>query len=188
MEFISNRVSIDHPAAGGLSVVVGNRLPKGKLALLISWLAAWTFCGGVFLYMLLHGVEQDMRLPLVLMLAFWLYFELRVLRVVLWRTKGFELWRVQGGELTVKDSLFGYGKANRYFVANIQRFGLLNIDKSSWKWQMNDSFWTRGAEQLGFEYQGKKVAFGRGLTDDEAQLLAKHMAKALKQERRAGNS
>ncbi len=186
MEFISERVSVDTPAAGGISVVVGNRLPRRQLVLLLGWLAAWTFCGAAFAYELAQDLNKEMRLTLAIMLAFWLYFEVRILRVVLWRTKGFELWRLQDGELTIKDSLFRFGKANRYFVANIQRFGLLNIDKDSWKWQMSDSFWTRGAEQLGFEYQGKKVAFGRGLTEAEAKALARELASALKQERKAG--
>lgn len=186
MESISERVSTDTPAGGGLSVVIGNRLPRKQLFLLIGWLVAWTLCGIAFAYQLALGENKDLRLQILILLAFWLYFEVRILRVVLWRTKGFELWRVQGGELTVKDSLFRFGKANRYFVANIQRFGLLNIDKDSWKWQMSDSFWTRGAEQLGFEYQGKKVAFGRGLTEAEAKALARQLAAALKQERKAG--
>ncbi len=46
-------------------------------------------------------------------------------------------------------------------MENIQRFGLLTIDETSWKWQVVDSFWTRGGERLGFEHLGKKVA-GQG--------------------------
>ncbi|MBP8823567.1 MAG: hypothetical protein KBH07_07990 [Flavobacteriales bacterium] len=185
MEFISDRVSIERPADGGMSVVIGNRLPNGQLYMLIGWLVAWLLCGAAFLHELVTGTDPELRVPLVVMLVFWAYFQARILRVVLWRTKGFELWRLKEGELTVKDSLFGFGKANRYFVANIQRFGPLNIDKDSWKWQLSASFWTRGAEQLGFEYQGRKVAFGRGLTDAEARALAQQFGVALKRERKA---
>ncbi|HMN05375.1 MAG TPA: hypothetical protein PKD45_06580 [Flavobacteriales bacterium] len=185
MEFISDRVSIER-AGEGMSVVIGNRLPKGQLYLLVGWLVAWTFCGAAFMYEAWTNTNPDLRIPLVVMIAFWAYFELRILRVVLWRTKGFELWRIQDGEITIKDSLFGYGKANRYFIANIQRFGLLNMDETSWKWQMSDSFWTRGGERLGFEYLEKKVAFGRGLTKAEADQLAHVVAKELKRERKAG--
>lgn len=184
MEFISERVSVEQPAEGGMSVVISNRLPKTRRYLLLGWLVAWTGCGMAFLYELASGTDQDLRVPLVVMLSFWAYFEVRIARVVLWRTKGFELWRLKEGELTVKDSLFGFGKANHYFVANIQRFGLLNVEKDSWKWQLSDSFWTRGAEQLGFEYHGKKVAMGRGLTDAEARALAQQFGTALKRERK----
>lgn len=185
MEFITERVSYDRQG-DGLSVVIGNRLPKLQLFLLVAWLVAWTFSGGAFIREAARNTDPDMRIPFIIMIAFWAYFEIRILRVALWRTKGFELWRIKDGELTIKDSLFGYGKASRYFVANIQRFGLLNMDETSWKWQMSDSFWTRGGERLGFEYQGKKVAFGRGLTKPEADQLAHLLSKELKRERKAG--
>ncbi|MEO7082520.1 MAG: hypothetical protein ABIY71_13390 [Flavobacteriales bacterium] len=186
MEFISERVSYQRQE-DGLSVVISNRLPRSKQFMLYAWLLAWTACGYVFIYELSRGVEKDMFIPLIIMLAFWIYFEVRVFRVVLWRLKGFELWRVQNGELTVKDSLFRLGKANRYFIANIKRFGPLNMDETSWKWQMSDSFWTRGAERLGFEYHDKKVAFGRGLTKEEAGKLAQLLAAELKRERKSGS-
>lgn len=185
MEFISERVSVERQGEG-TSVVISNRLPRTQQYMLIGWLVAWTLCGAAFIYEAFRNTDPHMRMPLLVMIAFWAYFELRILRVVLWRTKGFELWRILDGELTVKDSFFGYGRANRYFIANIQRFGLLNMDEASWKWQMSDSFWTRGAERLGFEYQGKKVAMGRGLTKAEADQLAHVVARELKRERKAG--
>ncbi len=184
MEFISDRVSKERQGEG-TSFVLATRLPAREGALLILWLVLWTACGLAFIWEAIKGTDAELRLPLFIMIAFWAYFELRIVRVVLWRKKGFELWRVLDGELTIKNSLFRYGKANRYFIANIQRLGLLNIEKTSWKWQMSDSFWTRGAEQLGFEYQGRKVAFGRGLTDDEARKLLKLLAVELKRERKA---
>lgn len=185
MEFISERVSVERQG-DGLSVVIGNRLPKAQLYLLAGWLAAWTLCGAAFIREAVLNTAPGLRMPLIVMIAFWAYFELRIIRVVLWRTRGFELWRILDGELTVKDSLFGYGRANRYFIANIQRFGLLNMDEASWKWQMSDSFWTRGAERIGFEYQGRKVAVGRGLNKAEADGLARVAAQELKRERKAG--
>jgi len=185
MEFISDRVSIER-LDECTTVVISNRLPKLQERLLLGWLLAWTVCGYVFLYEAYRGVGQDLRVPMLILLSFWAYFEFRILRVVLWRLKGFELWRVQDGELTIKDSLYRIGKANRYFIANIKRFGLLNMDETSWKWQMSDSFWTRGAERLGFEYHDKKVAFGRGLTKEEAGKLVHALAAALKRERKGG--
>lgn len=185
MEFISDRVSMERQGAGA-SFVIGARLPKGKETLLLLWLLAWTACGMAFLYEAVRGPAPDARVPLFILLAFWAYFELRMMRAVLWRRKGFELWRVLDGELTIKNSLYHFGKANRYFIANIQRLGLLNMDKTSWKWQMSDSFWTRGAEQIGFEYMGRKVAFGRGLTGEEAQQLVRLLAAELKRERKTG--
>ncbi|MBS1581344.1 MAG: hypothetical protein JST66_04000 [Bacteroidetes bacterium] len=188
MEFISERVSIERSRSEGgegLSVVISPRLPRIQQALLLTWSVAWTCCGLYFIYQLTQPQERaDTHRGLLIMLAFWTYFEVRIGRVLLWRLKGFEVWRIRNGRFTIKDSLFRYGKANEYFIENIQRFGLLTIDETSWKWQMVDSFWTRGGERLGFEHLGKKVAFGKGLTRQEAQRLAQVVDGQLKRARR----
>ena len=98
--------------------------------------------------------------------------------------KGFELWRLKDGVLTIKDSIFGYGRANEYFVENIQRFGPIAVEETSWKWQLNDSFWVIGGERLGFEHVGKKVVMGKGLTSEEAERAARLLERALKGSRK----
>ncbi len=185
MEFISDRVSTDR-ADGKFSVVIGARISGGQMAMLWAWLLAWLLCGAYFFSELLRTPQGDFKVTLIVMLAFWAYSASRAPRTVFWRAKGFELWKLDNGELTVKNSLWGYGKASRYFVGNIQRFGLLNMEETSWKWQMSDSFWTRGAERIGFEYNGKKVAIGRGLTKPEAEKLAHIMAQELRKVRKVG--
>ena len=187
MESISERVSAER-SEGGLSVVIGARIGNGRMALLWAWLALWTACGVYFMVELAQAPTGDLRVALMVMLAFWAYFEVRVWRSALWRAKGFELWRVKDGEFTVKNSLFGYGKADRWFTGNISRFGLLNMDEAGWKWLMSDSFWGRGAERIGFEHAAKKVAIGRGLTREGARSLVGVVAEALKRERKAGKA
>lgn len=184
MEFISERVSVEQQD-DGLSVVITARLPRAKEALLLAWSVAWTLCGAYFMFEVTRPQESPgTRQALLVMLAFWAWFEIRIGRVVLWRLKGFELWRMKGGVLTIKDSIFGYGRANEYFVDNVQRFGPIQVDETSWKWQLNDSFWVMGGERLGFEHVGKKVVIGKGLTSEEAKRLAHVMDRALKAARK----
>ncbi len=166
-------------------MVVSARLPKGKEALLITWAIAWILCGAYVIYARTELAEDDpLRQYLLAFLAFWAYFAFKIGRVVLWRTKGFELWRIKDGSLTIKDSILGYGKASTYFVENIQKLGLLNFDETSIKWQLNDSPWVMGGERLGFEYLGKKVIFGKGITDEEARNVLSLLKQALTEERK----
>lgn len=183
MEFISDRVSVERKA-DSLSMVISARLPRAKEALLIVWFVAWLACG---IFIAVEAVKLppgQMRSFFFAFLAFWVWFVLRIGRVVLWRLKGFELWRLKGGVLTVKDSIFGYGRAHEYFVENIQRFGPIEVDETSWKWQLNDSFWVMGGERVGFEHVGKKVVMGKGLTRQEAERAAQMLDRALKAERK----
>jgi hypothetical protein len=184
MEYLSERVSVER-RDGRTSVVISARLPKGREAILVSWTIAWLLSGVYVAFTRADLPEGDpLRQYLLAFLAFWAYFLLKIGRATLWRLKGFELWRIKDGVLTVKDSLFGYGKAHEYFVDNITKLGLLQIDRSSWKFQWNESDWVIGGERLGFEHLGKKVVFGKGLNEEEARRLVPILKDALRRERK----
>ena len=184
MEYLSDRVSIDRDQ-GRTSVVISARSSKGQEALLVTWTLAWLLCGIYVMYARTTLPEGDaLRQYLLVFLAFWAYIMLKVGRATLWRLRGFELWRIKDGTMTIKDSLFGYGKANSYFVGNIQKLGLIEIDRGSWKWQWNESVWVIGGERIGFEHLGRKVVFGKGLNDEEARRLIPILKRALTEERK----
>jgi hypothetical protein len=69
-------------------------------------------------------------------------------------------------------------------VDNIQKLGLLAVDERSWKWQLDQSGWMIGGERLGFEHLGRKIIFGKGLSDEEARQLVPLLKHALSQERK----
>lgn len=184
MEFLSERVSMDRKE-GRTSVVISARYPKAKETLLVTWSVAWLLCGIYILYARTELPAGDpVRQYLLGFLAFWAYFMLKIGKATLWRLKGFELWRIKDGTVTIKDSLFGYGKATTYFVDNIQKLGLIEIEPSSWKHQWNNSIWVIGGERLGFEHLGKKVVFGKGLDENEARQLIPILKRALQEERK----
>jgi hypothetical protein len=183
MEFLSERISAQRKD-GVLSVVISPRLSRGREALLLAWVLAWTLCGLYVAYELFRMPAGEQRSFVLAFMAFWTYFEIRMVRVVLWRTKGFEKWRIKEGVITIKDEILGYGKANDFFVENIRKLGLIDMDRTSWKWQMNESFWVMGGERLGFEHMGRKVVFGKGLTDEEAKRVLLTLQDALKKARK----
>ena len=179
MEFISERVSLEH-RPDGVSVVITARLPRVQEALLVTWFAAWCVIGVFYAYETVHLPAGEKRSFYLLFMLGWAWIAFRIGRVVLWRLKGFELLRIKGGVFTIKNSVLGYGRARDHFVENIKQFGLLEVDETSWKWQLNDSFWVIGGERVGFEHVGKKVAIGKGLTREEAERVAQLLERALK--------
>lgn len=183
MEFLSDRVSVQRKE-DVLSIVISPRLSRVNEALLLAWVTAWTLCGAYVVYALFQMSSGQQRSFTLAFMAFWTFFEVRMVRVLLWRMKGFEKWRLKDGTLTIKDEILGNGRASDHFVENIQKLGLIDIDRTSWKWQLNDSFWVMGGERLGFEHMGKKVAFGKGLTDEEAKQVLVTLQEALKMARK----
>jgi hypothetical protein len=183
MEKISERVSVER-SKEKMTVVISARLPRFQEGLLLMWVLLWTACGVVFIHQFIIMQNGSPRAFMLGICVFWLFYEFRVGRTLLWRLRGFELWRVKNGVFTIKDSIFGYGKARDWFIANITELGTLTIDRSDWRFQFTNSFWTMAGERLGFAHLQKRVAFGKGLSDEEAQALLKILKDRFAQERR----
>lgn len=183
MEFLSERVSVQRDGANA-TVVISPRLSSGKRTLLVTWTVAWSLCGCYILFELFRMPSGDQRSFTLAFLSFWTYYEFRLLRVLAWRLKGFELIRIKDASLTIKNSILGYGRAYEFFITNISGLGELKVDPLSWKWHLNDSFWVMGGERLGFEHLGKHVAFGKGLTAREVTDVLRVLKDALKRARR----
>ncbi len=186
MEKVSDRVSVKREP-GRLSVVISARLPRASEALLVAWTLAWLVCGVLLLVEALRQPKGELRQYLFIFLAFWTYFMVRMGRSTAWRLKGFELWRIKDGVLTIKDSILGYGRATDHVLDNIRELGPMDRDERSWKWHLNESFWVMGGERLQFTCMGRKVAFGKGLTDAEARRLLAVLRQAMQQTRSPGS-
>lgn len=170
---------------GRLSIVISGKVEPWKEALLFAWVFAWTACGIYFVYTFLNATDRDMKLSLMVMLAFWAYFEMRIGKALLWRKFGRELIRIKDGALSIKNDIKGYGKAQTHFVQNIENLELIDLDGSSFKWQMTSSFWVVGAQKLTFRSMGKNYLFGKGLDDIEARELLKILKKEISAQRKS---
>ena len=179
MEFISDSVSIDQ-GKDRLSVVISQKLDGWKKSLFVTWFLFWSCCGVYFIMALVVEPLKETQLLLVVLLAFWSYYAWKIGKALLWRLKGVEQWRVKEGVLTIKDSINGYGRSKKYFAENIQKLGVMDIDESSWKWQMSNSIWQIGGERIGFEYLGKRIGIGKGLSKQDAQKVVRKVERALR--------
>ena len=91
MEKIGDRISYkEHDDF--FTIIISGKIDKWKERLMLSWLVLWTICGLVFLYYLgfIESISKDESLVLVIVIIFWLYFEVRIFKAYLWRIKGIE--------------------------------------------------------------------------------------------------
>lgn len=181
---IGNRISSKDHENGATTIVV---LPKRELwkeALLTLWLAGFTFIGAVAIYILVTGVQQlnavaditqadydNQKIYLLVFIGFWFYFEFKVARSWFWYRFGKELLKIDQTGLSIKKSIFGYGKAKSYLLENIKKFSLIKEEENNFGNFFENSFWSLGTDKLTFEYFGKVKTFGRRVEDEEGRLL-----------------
>lgn len=182
MRIISNRISIDE--TNSFSIVILGKVERWKESLLLFWVLAWTFCGIVFLSYFFGEGPFYHSLPILIMIMFWLYFEVRIVKVFFWRRNGFEQIQFNSDELSIKNKLFGKGKESRYAVNDIESIQAIPYSPKNFFAFMDDSFWVIGGDRVYFDYFGKKVVFGKQLEETEVKKLLSLLNGKLKNSKR----
>ena len=181
---IGERISAkDHEDKTTTIVILPKRV-LWKEALLTLWLAGFTFVGVVAIYILITGVEllntapgasaedfDKQKIYLIVFIGFWFYFWFKVARAWLWYRFGKELIKIDRTGLSIKKSIFGYGKAKSYLLENMKKFSLIKEEKTNFGNFFENSFWALGTDILTFDYFGKVKTFGRRVEMKEGRLL-----------------
>jgi hypothetical protein len=180
-KMLSDRISFSRDPEK-LTVVITQEIPRSKEALLFAWIVAWMGVGSVFIYYwMIADTGSSDRIFFAVSSAFWVYFFVRIFKVILWRKIGRELIMVKGETLTITNAYSKFGKPQHYHTGNVQRFGVIPYDFTKFGQFMDRASWVIGGETLGFEHLGRKVLFGKQLGDREAAQLARIIEKALRE-------
>ncbi|MEX1001284.1 MAG: hypothetical protein WDZ35_04140 [Crocinitomicaceae bacterium] len=197
VKWIGERISTeDHEKA--TTVVILPKRVKWKEVLLVLWVIGFSFAGFYMIYLLFFGgisdlavgenfdqeIREQQKIYLMIFIAFWAYFEFLTVRTTLWYIFGKELLMIDSEALSVKKSIFGYGKANRYFFENIKKLRFEKADPTSLNNYLSNAYWSVGTENIKFEYMGKTKSFGRRVEQKEAILLTRFIQNRIKKWRK----
>ncbi len=160
---------------------ISQRIERWQESLLLLWLLAWTFCGGVFLYYTFTAAAFSDRMFFAISSALWLFFFVRILKVFLWRKGGAEVIRLVPGKLTLKNAFWKRGKEESFALHQIFKLGLIRHSPTSFLAFLDDSFWIMGGDKIGFNYSGKRVQFGKQLSAKDADLLLKVISGGIRE-------
>lgn len=177
---ISERVSYkDHD--NYTTIVISTKIDRWKESLMLFWLMAWTACGLYFIYELsVNEHDRQTTIGLVIMIAFWIYFEVRIGRAFLWRKFGMEFIKIDDGQVFYKRSIKGYGKAKTFFCDNIKKLQKIEKNNLNPLTFLEGSSWFIGGETIQFLHEGKITQFGLQLSDKERDKLLETFKKKIK--------
>jgi hypothetical protein len=164
--------------------VILGKIERWKEALLGAWLLLWIICGAIVINRYFEASERETRMILVIFLAFWAYYLWRVGKTFLFRLGGNELIRIEGNEMTLKRSIYTFGKAKTYYLDNIGSIENIQLSKTSFAYTFENAWWVMGGEKLSFDHQGRVVKFAMQLNDADRNelrvLLNRQIARNLK--------
>jgi hypothetical protein len=176
MKAIGDRISYESKNST-FTMVISARVRGVNEALLAAWILAWGACGAYFIHEYVYGEYGDnaetLKIGLMIMIAFWAYFQFRTTKAFLWKRFGKELIKITPEHFIYKRAVMSYGKAQTLHTPNIKNFGLIKRKDNTFAEVMNSSFWIRGYETMGFDHMEKNVKFGIQLNEDDGTRAAK---------------
>jgi hypothetical protein len=153
---------------------------KKKTNLMFLWLLAWSVSGVIVMANYFTLTQEKAKLMLIVWLAFWAYFEFKIIRVYMWKRFGKEKLWIKNGTLLYQQDINGKGKIKEFDLNLISDLSLIELTNGSIADTFSQTFWVKGGERIEFSCQSKVIKFGMQLTDDEANKIIAALNKFLK--------
>lgn len=172
----NKRIQVDKSAS---EIRINAFYDSQKQVLLTFWLVLWSFAGIAILSQFIYPMQDGLMIYLIVYLAFWAYFEYKILYAFRWRKYGKEIISSDGEFLSIENRIAGRGLAQRFEQSWIKNLRIADRDEQSF-WQiMNQSYWNIGQEGLVFESKGRDFYFGRDLSPEECREVLKFIKNRL---------
>jgi hypothetical protein len=186
-KFIGKRISVRR-SKDQLSIEITQQIERWQEAMLIAWLAAWSFCGVYFILYAIMAADTTQRVFFFLLTSAWLYFFVRITKVFIWRKIGKELITLTNGKLILKNAFGKRGKSEEFAYHNIFKLGLVKGDPTSFLNFLDDSFWIIGGDRVGFNYNGQKIRLGKQLSINDSELLVRVIESGMREYKKKPDS
>lgn len=176
----SNRVEIQKKK-DELNIIIDSYQDEKKQKLLTAWLILWSLSGIAIITQFFLGYSSEEKVFMVIWLAFWAYFEFKVVKAFRWRKSGREVIRMNDETLVYFREIGGRGlpqKFNLHFIKEIKRY---EPDMKQFSKVMADSYWVISGETLAIEAGGKLIPFGLRLNKQESNMVLKEMKEHIKE-------
>jgi hypothetical protein len=179
MDYIGKRISIKQ-SENELSIVILALVDATKNKLLFAWLLLWSLSGLVVLLQFFLIPDPNTRIAVIVWMAFWAYFEYKIVNAYRWRKAGKEKIKIRNNKFLYKRDISGGGKIKTYEMDFIKEPRLVEEKDDSFFESLNNSYWVIAGEKLAFDYYGKEIKFGLELEATDAKALLKVIKNKVK--------
>lgn len=153
---------------------------KKKTNWMFLWLLAWSVSGVIVMANYFTLTQDKAKLMLIIWLAFWAYFEFKIIRVYMWKRFGKEKLWIKNGKLLYQQDINGRGKVKEFDLNLVSDFSIVALTPGSIADTFSQTFWVKGGERIEFTCQSKLIKLGMQLDDDEAKKIITALNKFLK--------
>ncbi len=154
-----------------LNVTIKAFLDEKQQQLLLIWIVLFSVCGLLLFSQIFGDYEKSTLLFFGVYMAFWLFFEFKVIYAYRWRKYGVEQIILKDGELILIKEIGKRGITQKFDLKEIKKVEKFNSGEGSFIKAMNTSYWNINKYSLTFKIQENTVPFAIDLNETESKKL-----------------
>lgn len=156
---------------GKLEVVIKAFYDDKKQKMLLMWIVLFSFCGIAILTQFFEDYDAGTKVFFGIYVAFWLFFEFKVIYAYRWRKYGEEKIIVENNQLLLIKTIGKRGITQRFDASEIKKIDFIKVEDGGFVKSMNTSYWNINKYQLMLQLEKTMVPFAIDLENKEAKQI-----------------
>ena len=175
---MENRVNIEK-GENSLFITIKAFKEEGKQKMLLLWIVLFSICGIAIFSQFFGDYENSVKIFFGVYVAFWFFFEFKIVYAYRWRNKGLEKAIIEDGQLILIKEIGKRGISQSYDLKEITTLRLFKNEDSDFVKSMTSSYWNINKYTIAFNYQENAIPFGIDLSKQQAKNIIKEISKFL---------
>ncbi|MBV6485242.1 MAG: hypothetical protein KFKLKKLM_01803 [Flavobacteriales bacterium] len=151
-----------------------------KQQLLLVWIALFSLCGLAIFSQFFYDYDKSSKVFFAVYLAFWFFFEFKVIYAYRWRNIGKEKIIIDSKKLLLTKEIGKRGVTQTYDLEKIKDFKVFDTPDPTFIKIINTSYWNINKYNLVFTYEDLKVPFGIDLDANQTKKILHEIKSFIK--------
>jgi hypothetical protein len=151
-----------------------------KQRLLLVWITLFSICGLAIISQFFYEYDSSSKVFFAVYLAFWFFFEFKVIYAYRWRNIGLERIILKSDQLILTKEIGKRGVTQVYELEKIKNLKLFDAAEPTVVKVLNTSYWNINKYSLSFNYEDNIVPFGIDLDANQAKKILSEIKNVVK--------
>ncbi|MDF1673585.1 MAG: hypothetical protein P1U41_08765 [Vicingaceae bacterium] len=163
-----------------LTITIKAYLEEKKQKMLLIWIVLFSVCGLAIFSQFFENYDNGTKVFFGVYIAFWLFFEFKVIYAYRWRKMGIEKIIVEDNELKLIKSIGKRGITQIFDVNEIKKIDFFKDTNGKFVKSMNESYWNINKYHLVVELEKSPIPFAIDIENKDAKKILNEIRNALK--------
>lgn len=174
-----SRISIEKT---GEKLIIGIKAfsDEKKQKILLLWIVLFSLCGLAIFFQFFEDYDSATKVFFGVYIAFWLFFEFKVIYAYRWRKYGEEQIILENNELALIKTIGKRGITQKFKFDEIKKVDFFKDLNGKFIKSMNESYWNINKYHLVLMLENTKIPFAIDITNKDAKKMISEMRNAMK--------